>query len=265
MSFQYISFSFTRVICCFLKRKFCANVKKYHIGETWKCQPKIILKDRIICGQTSGFRSASHSPTLTFNTADRPHHPLPSHRQGSPQSSFNLHSCASSCGEYCGEDSIPGSQVFSQSHRLSCRNTKCRLTPCCRQNGCSRALPEPAEVAAVSKTSACVNALSLWGIGRVHGSDPETLEQKNSLGTTNAAFCLCYWRKAGPTALGTRASVLENWLRYLGGQYKGFLSSLVLTITCELGIISLSWMRNSVKKLAPGHSEVHAGRLSRKG
>ena len=265
MSFQYISFSFTRVICCFLKRKFCANVKKYHIGETWKCQPKIILKDRIICGQTSGFRSASHSPTLTFNTADRPHHPLPSHRQGSPQSSFNLHSCASSCGEYCGEDSIPGSQVFSQSHRLSCRNTKCRLTPCCRQNGCSRALPEPAEVAAVSKTSACVNALSLWGIGRVHGSDPETLEQKNSLGTTNAAFCLCYWRKAGPTALWTRASVLENWLRYLGGQYKGFLSSLVLTITCELGITSLSWMRNSVKKLAPGHSEVHAGRLSRKG
>ena len=265
MSFQYISFSFTRVICCFLKRKFCANVKKYHIGETWKCQPKIILKDRIICGQTSGFRSASHSPTLTFNTADRPHHPLPSHRQGSPQSSFNLHSCASSCGEYCGEDSIPGSQVFSQSHRLSCRNTKCRLTPCCRQNGCSRVLPEPAEVAAVSKTSACVNALSLWGIGRVHGSDPETLEQKNSLGTTNAAFCLCYWRKAGPTALWTRASVLENWLRYLGGQYKGFLSSLVLTITCELGITSLSWMRNSVKKLAPGHSEVHAGRLSRKG
>lgn len=265
MSFQYISFSFTRVICCFLKRKFCANVKKYHIGETWKCQPKIILKDRIICGQTSGFRSASHSPTLTFNTADRPHHPLPSHRQGSPQSSFNLHSCASSCGEYCGEDSIPGSQVFSQSHRLSCRNTKCRLTPCCRQNGCSRVLPEPAEVAAVSRTSACVNALSLWGIGRVHGSDPETLEQKNSLGTTNAAFCLCYWRKAGPTALGTRASVLENWLRYLGGQYKGFLSSLVLTITCELGITSLSWMRNSVKKLAPGHSEVHAGRLSRKG
>ena len=106
VSFQYISFSFTRVICCFLKRKFCANVKKYHIGETCKCQPRIILKDHIICGQTSGFRSASHSPTLTFNTADRPHHPLPSHRQGSPQSSFNLHSCASSCGEYCGEDSI---------------------------------------------------------------------------------------------------------------------------------------------------------------
>lgn len=129
------------------------------------CQPRIILKDHIFCGQTSGFCSAGHSPTLTFNTADRPH-PLPSHRQGSPQSSFSLHSCASSCGEYCGEDSIPGSQVFSQSHRLSCRNTKCRLTPCCRHNGCSRALPEPGEVAVISKTSTCVSPLSLWGTGR---------------------------------------------------------------------------------------------------
>lgn len=238
MSFQYISFPCTTVICCFLKRKFCANVKKYHIGEKWKCQPRIILKDRIICGQTSGFCSASHSPTLTFNTEDRPHHPLPSHRQGSPQSSFSLHSCASSWGEYCGEDSIPGSQVFSQSHRLSCWNTKCRLTPCCRQNGCSGALPEPAEVAVISKTSACANALNLWGTGRGHGSDPETLEQRNSVGTTNAASHLCYWKKAGPTALWTRASVLENRLRYLGGQNQGF-----------LGIIQFSshnnlWARN---------------------
>lgn len=47
-----------------------------------------------------------------------------SHWQGSPHASFSLHSWASSCGEYCGEDSIPGSHVFSHSHRPSWVETK---------------------------------------------------------------------------------------------------------------------------------------------
>lgn len=155
--------------------------------------------------QTSGFCSAGHSPTLTFNTADRPH-PLP-WRQGIPQSSFSLHSCASSCGEYCGEDSIPSSQVFSQSHRLSCRNTKCRLTPCCRHNGCSRALPEPGEVAVISKASTCVSPLSLWGTGR---AAPE----QGPRGPENKSH-----KRRVVSATGeklARQRVLENRLRYLG-------------------------------------------------
>lgn len=121
-------------------------------------------------------------PPLTFNTADRPH-PLPS-PTGSHRKAPLVSTAARAPAEYCGEDSIPGSQVFSQSHRLSCRNTKMQSwPPCCRHNGCSRALPEPSEVAVISKTSTCVGPLSLWGTGGGSGArqgpwDPGTKSHK---------------------------------------------------------------------------------------
>ena len=133
-------------------------------------------------GLSSDFRSDHHSPTLTFNTANWPHHPLASHRQGSPHNSFSFHSCVSSCGEYWGEDSIPVSQVFSHSHRLSCWKMKQKLIwepwhPAGRQlKSCIQELPDPSEAEVISKTRACVNPLSLWGTGKAHTGDPEAVE-----------------------------------------------------------------------------------------
>lgn len=45
-----------------------------------------------------------------------------------------------------------------------------------RQTACIQELPDPSEAEVISKTSACVKPLSLWGVGKAPTGDREAVE-----------------------------------------------------------------------------------------
>lgn len=106
----------------FLRRKFVQTLRNTALvlGESaslevsWKT-----IQSTAKPWDTSDLHSDYRLPALILDAANSSPCYLASHRQGSPHRSFSFHSSVSSHGEYWGEESIPVSQVFSHSHRLS--------------------------------------------------------------------------------------------------------------------------------------------------
>lgn len=73
-------------------------------------------------------------------------------------------------------------------------------------------------MAAVSKTSACVHALSLWGIGRVHGSDPGT---KKQFGNHKCSVLSLLLEKSWPNSTVNKSKCSGELVTVFGGTVQG--------------------------------------------